>query len=47
VFSVAKTIVLLARRRNAVILVLTVVAAVAGHFHGIGHNGVGFWDGPL
>jgi hypothetical protein len=42
VFTVATKLALLLRRRNAIVLVLSVVAGVAGTFHG-----VGMWDGPL
>jgi hypothetical protein len=52
---VASKIALLARRRAAVVLALTALAAFAGacHGHGGGDNGhgggpvVGLWDGPL
>jgi len=42
VFSVATKLALLLRRRNTIVLVLSIVAGVAGSFHG-----VGMWDGPL
>ncbi len=38
----ATKLALLLRRRNAIVLVLSVVASVAGTVHG-----GGFWDGPL
>jgi hypothetical protein len=50
VFSVAKLALLLHRRR-ALVLVLSVVAAVVGakfgHPHPNGKPGFGLWDGPL
>ena len=38
----ATKLTLLLRRRSAIVVVLSVVAGVAGAFHG-----GGFWDGPL
>jgi hypothetical protein len=48
VFSVAKLALLLHRRR-ALVLVLSVVAAVVGAKFGHPHGkpGFGLWDGPL
>jgi len=52
---VASKIALLARRRAAVVIALTLLAAFAGACNGNGHSGeghshgpvVGLWDGPL
>jgi hypothetical protein len=44
---VATKIALLARRRSTLVFALTVVAAIAGCFHGGGGPGSGLWDGPL
>ena len=39
----ATKLALLLRRRGVVVLALSLVAGVAGAFHG----GMGFWEGPL
>jgi hypothetical protein len=45
---VATKIALLARRRPVLVYALTVVAAIAGCYHGGGGGHIpGFWDGPL
>ena len=45
----AQKIAYLASRRSALIVALTVIAALAGCVHGLpfGHGPVGLWDGPL
>jgi hypothetical protein len=43
VFTVATKLAILLRRRGVVVLALSVIAGVAGSFHG----GMGFWEGPL
>jgi hypothetical protein len=50
VFSVATKLALLLHRRRAVVLVVSVVAAVIGAKVGHpnnGHGQFGLWDGPL
>ncbi len=39
----ATKLALLLRRRGAIVFALSLLAGVAGSFHG----GMGFWDGPL
>jgi len=49
VFSVAQKIAYLVSRRSALIVGLTVIAALVGCVYGLppGHGPVGLWDGPL
>jgi hypothetical protein len=44
---VATKFALLLRRRSTLLLALSVIAAIAGSAHGIGHGHWGLWDGPL